>query len=368
MKMSKKKIFLFTSDIASFIGKNEYDFVTPFERLWKRCDSDDYNNIINKSKTLLFDKNRQIKNLENDKESLMTDLVSGKITKRQYTLRVNKLEKNINELKNKCESLEEKIDSIDLNQEERLKKLLGEDAIKLVQSKNIETQEKRDTIKKTINEMNISQKQKDDLLKETTGFINKAHGTIKEDSAIEIYEKRFNVKLDTSQTFFKKRLDIVKNSNFEWFVGGRIDGLYIDESDPSKSYIIEVKNRTRGFFTSLRDYEKIQIYIYMYMLNIPVAKLVEKFNDQIRITMIYKDDQYLDDILYYLSIFVERFECMFLRKIDLKCDFINSDNNAKQLILRKLYLNDINKEINKRLESELQDDLDEEECLINDDL
>jgi hypothetical protein len=366
--MSKKKIFLFTSDIASFIGKNEYDFVTPFERLWKRCDSDDYNNIINKSKTLLSDKDTQIKKLENDKRSLNTDLESGKITKRQYTLRFNKLEKNINELKDNKESLEQKIDAIDLNQEERLKKTLGEDAIKLVQSKNIETQDKRDTMKKKIDEMNISQKQKDNLLKETTGFINKAHGTIKEESAIEIYEKRFGVKLDTSQTFFKKRLDFVRNTNFEWFFGGRIDGLYINESDPSKNYIVEVKNRTRGFFTSLRDYEKIQIYIYMYMLNISVAKLVEKYNDQIRITMIYKDEQYLNDILYYIDMFTERFECDFLRNIDLKCNFINSDNNGKKIILRKLYLNDINKEINKRLESELQDDLDDEECLINDDL
>jgi len=366
--MSKKKIFLFTSDIASFIGKNEYDFVTPFERLWKKCDSDDYNRIIYESKTLLSDKNTEIKNLENNKNLLKTELESGKITKRQYTLRFNKLEKNINELKDKRESLEQKIDAIDLNQEERLKKTLGEDAIKLVQSKSVETQDKRDTIKKTIDEMNISQKQKQDLLKETTGFINKAHGTIKEESAIEIYEKRFGVKLDTSQTFLKKRLDFIKNTDFEWFVGGRIDGLYIDEKDPSNNYIIEVKNRTRGFFTALREYEKIQIYIYMYMLNIPVAKLVEKYNEQIRITMIYKDEQYLNDILYYIGMFAERFECNFLRNVDLKCNFINSDNNAKQIILRKLYLNDINKEINKRLESELEDDLDDEECLINDDL
>ena len=43
----KKKLFLFTSDIAAFIGQNEYDFVTPFERLWKRCDPDGYNKIIN---------------------------------------------------------------------------------------------------------------------------------------------------------------------------------------------------------------------------------------------------------------------------------------------------------------------------------
>jgi hypothetical protein len=365
MYSNKKKIFLFTSDIASFIGKNDYDFVTPFERLWKRCDKNDYEEIINNSKQLLLKTDMEINDLEKDKGFLKTDLDKGNITKRQYTLRLNKIERKVLELQNTSKSLENKIDSIDLNQEDRLRKTLGEDKIKLVQSSSIETQDKRDNIKNAINEMKISEKQKSELLKETEGFINKTHGTLKENSAIEIYEKRFGVKLDTSQTFFKKQ--IVKDDDIEWYVGGRLDGLYIDEENHSNSYIIEIKNRTRGFFTSLREYEKIQIYMYMYMLNIPVAKLVEKFNDQIRITVIYKTDEYMNEILDYLGMFIERFK-KFLSDGYLKKEFVDSDNCNKQKILRKLYLNDINKEINKRLESNLQDDLDDEECLINDDL
>ena len=366
----KKKLFLFTSDIAAFIGQNEYDFVTPFERLWKRCDPDDYNTIINENKTKLLSQNLEITDLEKQKDTLQTDLDTKKITKRQYTLRTNKIDKQLSELKVKSDCLEKMIDDIDLNQEQRLKKTLGEESIRLVQSKTIETDEKRENIKNTIKKMDISDKQKQTLLKESENFINKTHGTLKEESAIEIYEKRFDVKLNTSQEFFKKRIDNCNfNSNFDWYIGGRIDGLYIDKEDKNKSYIVEVKNRTRGFFTALRDYEKTQIHIYMYMLSIPMAKLVEKFNDKIRITVIYQDDDYLKDVLYYLNIFAENFESKFLNQDSLKIDFVKSDRVQKQMIIRKLYLNEIRKRVNEKLESNLKDDLDDDyDCLISDDL
>ena len=51
MATDQKKVFLYPSDIAAYIGQNQYDFVTPFERLWKRCDTESYTDIINKSKS-----------------------------------------------------------------------------------------------------------------------------------------------------------------------------------------------------------------------------------------------------------------------------------------------------------------------------
>ena len=39
MATDQKKVFLYPSDIAAYIGQNQYDFVTTFERLWKRCDT-----------------------------------------------------------------------------------------------------------------------------------------------------------------------------------------------------------------------------------------------------------------------------------------------------------------------------------------
>lgn len=377
--MSKQKIFLFTSDIASFIGQNIYDFVTPFERLWKRCDAESYNNLINTSKKNLLEIQTKLQTLQVEKTTLKDDLDSKQITQRQYTLRINKIEKESVKVKDQYTELETKIDSIDLNQEQRLKKTIGEDNIKLVQSKTIETKDKRENITAVIEKLSISDDKKRILLKESESFINKTHGTLKEDSAIEMYEKRFGVKLNTSQEFFKKQLNIKLPTNeftgtlptnelagtFDWFVGGRVDGLYIDETDSSKSYIVEVKNRTRGFFNTLRDYEKTQIHVYMYMLSIPMAKLVEKYENQIRITVIYQDDNYLNDILYYLDIFITNFDKKFLNDSTLKTKFVSSNAEEKKILLRRLYLNDITQATNTRL---LADDSEDETCLINDDL
>lgn len=365
--MSKKKIFLFTSDIASFIGQNSYDFITPFERLWKRCDTESYNTIINTSKKELLETQVQLQSLEIEKSTLKDDLDSKRITKRQYTLRVNKLEKESLKIKDQFTDLETKIDNIDLNQEQRLQKTIGEDNINLVKSKTIETKDKRENITAAIEKLNLSADKKRVLLKESESFINKTHGTLKEDSAIEMYEKRFSVKLDTSQDFFKKRLNIEQTS-FDWFIGGRLDGLYIDKEDPSKSYIVEVKNRTRGFFTTLRDYEKTQIQIYMYMLSIPMAKLIEKYENKIRITVIYQDIDYMNDILHYLDIFITNFYNKFLNDSTLKTKFVSSNTDEKKVILRRLYLNDITQCVNKKLQSNLADDFEDELCLINDDL
>lgn len=365
----KKKVFLFTSDIASFIGQNTYDFVTPFERLWKRCDTESYNQIINKSKKELLDKHVEISLLQKQQNDLKTDLESKVITKRQYTLRFNKLQKGIDELKVISETLETKIDNIDLTQEQRLKKSIGEENVKLVQSVSVETDEKRDNITNVIKNLDISDQKKKILMKESESFINKTHGTLKEDSAINIYESRFGIKLDTSQDFFKKRLELKESSNFEWYIGGRVDGLYRDLDKKDGSYIIEVKNRTRGFFSSLRDYEKTQIHLYMYMLSIPVAKLVEKYKDQIRITVIHQDDEYLNDILTHLEIFVSNFETRFLNDDLAKTSFVSCNPMEKQNFIRKLYLNQINDCINKKLQTQLGDDLDDDaDCLIDDDL
>jgi hypothetical protein len=364
--MSKQKIFLFTSDIASFIGQNIYDFVTPFERLWKRYDAESYNNLINTSKKNLLEIQTKLQTLQVERTTLKDDLDSKQITQRQYTLRINKIEKESVKVKDQYTELETKIDSIDLNQEQRLKKTIGEDNIKLVQSKTIETKDKRENITAVIEKLSISDDKKRILLKESESFINKTHGTLKEDSAIEMYEKRFGVKLNTSQEFFKKQLNIKSGAGtFDWFVGGRVDGLYIDETDSSKSYIVEVKNRTRGFFNTLRDYEKTQIHVYMYMLSIPMAKLVEKYENQIRITVIYQDDNYLNDILYYLDIFITNFDKKFLNDSTLKAKFVSSNAEEKKILLRRLYLNDITQATNTRL---LADDSEDETCLINDDL
>ena len=272
--------------------------------------------------------------------------------------------KKINEEKEvitgKIDKLEDQIECIDLNQKQKLVKILGEENIKALESKTIETDTKKDEINKILNNMELSEEKKNFIKRESESFINKTHGTLKEDTAIEMYEKKCKVKLDTSQQFNKCLLK--QSSNIDWYICGKVDGLY---KGTDESYIVEVKNRTKGFFSTLRDYEKTQIQLYMYMLDLNLAKLVEKYNDKIRITTVYRDDQYINDILEYINIFVDNFENKFLNNLDAKMNFINVDLDNKKVIVKKLYLNDINNCINQKILENEQDNLDNT-CMIDD--
>jgi hypothetical protein len=366
MATDPKKVFLYPSDIAAYIGQNQYDFVTPFERLWKRCDSESYTDIINNSKTQLDSQKKKVEDLEKQRENLQTELNNKKITKCQYKLHVKKIDKTVSEINKESKSLESKIDSIDLDQQQRLIKSIGKETVELLQSEVIETKDKQKNITTILDNMNLEGDKLALLQRETTSFINKTHGTLREDSAIEIYEQKSGITLDTSQKFYKRQIPCsLTNSSseqFEWYIGGRLDGIYIDKDHPERSYIVEIKNRMRGFFSTLRDYEKTQIHLYMYLLNIPMAKLIEKYGSQIRTTVIYQDNSYLENILTSLRIFINNFENRFLNNISYKTKFVNSDTDNKKKLCRQLYLDDIYK---KSIEN-LDDDSSQEDCLIDD--
>lgn len=360
---NKKKIFLYTSEIASYIGQNKWDYVTPFERLWKRCDNDGYKLILEKTKTNINKKALEIKVLDKEVELLKDDLLNKRITKRQWQNKTDKLNNEKKIILNEVTNLNSRVDEINLDQKQKLENVLGKQNIESMESKDIDTDNKRENVNKIIEKMEISEIQKKNLIKETESFINKTHGTLKEESAIEIYEKKFNVKLNTDQEFYKCRLNIIdQTSEYDWYIGGKVDGLYIDDTDKSKSYIVEVKNRTRGFFSTLRDYEKTQIQLYMYMLDISFSKLVEKYNDKIRITLIYRDDSYIKDILMYLEIFINNFETNFLNNNDKQMEFMLCENDLKKVFLKKLYLNEIKTKINMKI----LDETDSINCLIDD--
>ena len=141
----------------------------------------------------------------------------------------------------------------------------------------------------------------------------------------------------------------------------------MDDENPKNSYVAEVKNRINGFFSTLRDYEKTQIQLYTLMLNIPRAKLIEKYQNKLRITEIYQDKDYINNIFDYLQIFIRNFENNFLIKEDVKKKYINKNNEQKQIFLRRLYLNDINSFEQSKFELDMSSDSENgNDCMIDD--
>lgn len=351
----KQKIFINISEIASYIGQNKWDYITPFERIWKKCDKEFYENALKESSTVIANNKNELNTIELQQNQLLLDLESKTINKKEYLQKIQTLDDKKTEITKNIKNIETRVEDIQLTQKEKLEKIVDKNTMQNILSNDIETEEKRIMLNKILDSAKLSNNEKEEYKKASESFINKTHGTLKEDDAIKMYEKKYKVKLDTSQIYHKKNLDFIKNSKYEWYIGGKVDGLYIDNQNSTNSYIVEVKNRTKGFFSTLRDYEKTQIQMYMWMLNLKQARLVEKKDEKIRNTKILYDDEYIENILEYLKIFIENFENKFLNIDTIKKNYITQSQDDKKKFLNKLYLTPIINYTNSKL---LGSDLD----------
>lgn len=358
----REKIFLYISDVASYIGQNKWDFITPFERLWKRCDKVGYQITLNLYKNEIAHNNLELAQLDQEIVILDQELSDKKITKRQHTIAKKNILLKYENIQNKVNTIQQKVDDIDLTQQQKLEKVVGKSIINKITDSSIETSNKRDTVNTILQNIDLPKEKLQTIKQQAESFINKSHGTIKENDAIQMYQSKYNVQLDTSQEFYKRQLNIA-NSNYEWYVCGKMDGVYKDPESPENNYIVEVKNRTKNFFSTLRDYEKTQIQMYIWIADYTKARLVEKHENKLRVTSIYKDAQYIDDILEYLKIFINNFEQQFLQNDDQKLKYIKNNNDGKQLFLKNLYLNHISKYIRDKMEI---DEPEDQDCMIDD--
>lgn len=331
-----KRIYINISDVASYIGQNKWDFITPFERLWKKCDNNGYNKVLDE-----YNNEEEINNIKRIKNDIKT--LEEEIQRTDEVGKKKKLMDSITTCEKTVLKLEESIkinDNIiqnNINGEEKLKKLINEETLEQINNGNIKIDERKDILKNAIEKLDINVDKRRDLLLDGQSLINKAYGTKEEESAIDLVEKRFKIKLDTSQKYYSSV--ITKTDDYIWCIGGKMDGIYINE-DENKSYIVEVKNRVNGFFNRLRDYEKTQIQLYMKISEISHAKLVEKYNNTIRITDVYKDLLYINDTVESLTIFLVLFET-FLKDISLQTEYIILDNEHKKRWIYNKFFNKI---------------------------
>lgn len=54
-----------------------------------------------------------------------------------------------------------------------------------------------------------------------------------------MFEEKYNTILDTSQIYYKHL--VYNTSNYNWYIGGKMDGLYIDIDDSENNYVVELK-------------------------------------------------------------------------------------------------------------------------------
>ena len=114
-------------------------------------------------------------------------------------------------------------------------------------------------------------------------------------------------------TFYTHDICTIEGTLYQ--IVGRIDRLQMNE-DGSRT-LVEIKNRAKGLFNRVRDYEEVQCQTYLQMLgDIEYCRLVEQFNDERRGYLIEKNDKkWKDEIIPKLQNFCELFHSMLSEEV-----------------------------------------------------
>ena len=190
-------------------------------------------------------------------------------------------------------------------------------------AKSMESQ-KESAIKDIIK--SIPKNQQDLLKKSANSVVYTNFGTRNEYNGVDLFSEQYNVVVNRPTKYFSEDLFIIdwgKNTHI-WSIGGKIDGIYCD--DTGTETILEIKNRMKGLFNHLRDYEKVQCFAYMFALNKQKVNLAECYKQKNGIEMnvidiSWDDDFWNKEIIPNLSNFVDDFY-----------DFLEDDDRKIKLI------------------------------------
>ncbi len=266
-------LHIFISEIAIITGDNPYvskrDFLIDF---WKRFDELDYLETVR-----LADVKSKVSDVEKIKEVCKENGVDKK--------KIAEIEKKIKE----SNSVKDTKSLSKLKEE--IKQLVG--PVKSVE-------------------------QKKELEKSVVKVANTNFGTGNEKSVLELVQAKIGQEIVKDDIYRKKY--IFKSDDFGICIGGKIDGICSDSR-----IIIEIKNRVRKLFFSLREYEKVQMMFYLFLHNVDSGKLVEAFKTktdvQINIIDVVRNEVYLDSLIGKIILF-GKFFVKFIGNKSLKKSFL----------------------------------------------
>jgi hypothetical protein len=136
------------------------------------------------------------------------------------------------------------------------------------------------------NNLDLSNSQKRDVLDHIRSQVYTTFGTKSEDKTADKVEADENTKLVRDESFY--RLEVTSIEGTRYVIVGKIDR--IEEHADGTRTLVEIKNRTRGLFGEVRGYEMIQVQVYLQMLGLEKARLVEQYNKETNSNDITRDD------------------------------------------------------------------------------
>lgn len=151
---------------------------------------------------------------------------------------------------------------------------------------------------------NVSETDKKEIYK----IVEKKHktefGTVQEDSVRETYEKNNDIQIEKDNKLKTRFLFESQDKKIQIYLCGRCDGITVIDGE---TFIVEIKNRMHKLFNVVKEYELVQVYAYMYLLNISKAKLIERYKDKSKTHDIEFDFEKWNDYLLCMDDFFRIF-------------------------------------------------------------
>jgi RecB family exonuclease len=139
----------------------------------------------------------------------------------------------------------------------------------------------------------ISAADKQTLVEHLRSKCYTTHGTRSEDKTSTKLTEETGAVLVKDNAFYN--LTLLEMDDVTFVITGKVDRIEVGP-DGSRT-LVEIKNRTRGLFKSLREYENVQIQVYLQMLGLVHAKLVEQYNNSINTIAVDRDEELWVNVL-----------------------------------------------------------------------
>ena len=139
----------------------------------------------------------------------------------------------------------------------------------------------------------LTETQKTEVIEHLRSRVYTTHGTRSEDKTSVKVEADEGVKLVKDNSFYNYEVCTIGDTKF--VVTGKIDR--IEERPDGSRVLVEIKNRTNRLFRQVVDYEMIQVQVYLQMLGLVHARLVEQYNTQVMSHEIDRDEEMWTNVI-----------------------------------------------------------------------
>jgi hypothetical protein len=290
-----KEITLFGSSIAGLIGRNPYTtFAEEFEKLFKKHDKTLFGEIQNsqesKKKQVFEEHNQFIRNVQQAsyRSTCISDVAKGhELVSGTTKDLLDQAETKVKQLESENKVVHQKADLViqqKVLQDAELAKEVAqassvEEKLEILQARGVqdddiitvqlEIQESRDKVK----ESESSMEKMTMLHQGAISMVNTRFGITHENNTLQVFQDRYKLPVTTPKKIFKRVL--YEDPQLRVVLAGKVDGLIEEPCVNEKPCLVEIKNRVKGFFKNLVDYEKVQIMTYMFICEMEQCYLIQ---------------------------------------------------------------------------------------------